>query len=469
MPEKKHLHWYAVFSNVSFGALIIFVPTILNWGKVDLIDLVFQSIEVFGFGAFLVVQGVLNWWSFVYWIEGDDLRIQQGVFTKKDTTIPMAKIRAVELNDSIGKRLLGVVRMQIKTAATGTQGDIVAISRNDARKLQEAIRRHADFDEDNQQARENAKSADLRTLLVAGMTSGNLFFGIGAVWFIDLIFGSFFDTPTIDLYIAGFAANWIDATVVLLAGYLPLTLLVATIFEAIRFGNFKVWRTESELHIRHGLLTRQSVTVPLDRVQAVHFVQNPLRQIFGVGAVKVEAVGHAEEKGASSELFPLIREREFEDFLGLYVPELAGVVEMKRPPRRALIRFLLLPSFIVALPCTILTVISPWAAVSFVSILPVWLFKYLDYKQSGGGISGDLGAFENRTFVMREIYKVPRKAVRSVQLKRSFFARRRRLATLDFTIATGALGKTVTAENLDEEVADAFLSWRPGVNHSTSL
>ena len=48
-----------------------------------------------------------------------------------------------------------------------------------------------------------------------------------------------------------------------------------------------------QLHVRKGVLVRDKVNIPLDRVQAVHVEQNLLQRLFNVCGLKIDTAGSA--------------------------------------------------------------------------------------------------------------------------------------------------------------------------------
>lgn len=53
---------------------------------------------------------------------------------------------------------------------------------------------------------------------------------------------------------------------------------------------------DDKLVIEHGLLERKIVTIPLERIQAIHLIEHSLYRIFGVVDVKAVITGYTEKR-----------------------------------------------------------------------------------------------------------------------------------------------------------------------------
>ena len=61
----------------------------------------------------------------------------------------------------------------------------------------------------------------------------------------------------------------------------------------LHFARFTFHLEADQLHVRKGVLVRDKVNIPLDRVQAVHVEQNLLQRLFKVCGLKIDTAGSA--------------------------------------------------------------------------------------------------------------------------------------------------------------------------------
>src|SRR5699024_1978544 len=79
----------------------------------------------------VLINQLIRWITFKYYLTEDELRIEYGVFVKKRTYISKQRIQSIDLTESLWHRLFSLVKVEVQTA--GTQGDskpvINAVSR----------------------------------------------------------------------------------------------------------------------------------------------------------------------------------------------------------------------------------------------------------------------------------------------------------------------------------------------------
>lgn len=480
-PERKRLHIAGAFvgiaGNLPYVAFAIFMSLFggdesggSNGGDAE--GALIEGAIYLALIPLFIGRGVLRWWRFRYWIEGGEFRALDGAIIRREISIPFEKIRTVEVNEGLWQRMFGVVRLQVKTGATGTQVDLSAISAKEAQRLRQALESKGAVDDEHEAPPAEPtvrRETTMGELIAAGATSGQLgVVFIVAAWFLNQT-ASFTLQPLIDWFSAlpsdetTTATLWVAATFAIIVS-LILGFLGSIVATVLKYGKFSVSRDDDKITIQHGLLNRQTITVPLHRVQAIRFVQNPLRELTGSGSLVVEAIGHSEQKGRASELFPILGRDDLDEFLGEFLPEFVDSFDIVRPPKRALFRFLFLPVLITSAACGlgIFLIEGPWRWL-FLPVVPAMAFaRYLAYRQNGVGLSENVAQVESRAIFVRQIARLPRRAVRTAETTANLFQRRRNLGNAQLTVASGATGRVLTASNLDSEVVDGLLDWKPG-------
>jgi membrane protein YdbS with pleckstrin-like domain len=79
----------------------------------------------------------------------------------------------------------------------------------------------------------------------------------------------------------------IVGTVGLLSGIVLVLVIRALVWPALRFRAFRYHLREGDLLVEHGVLWRQRVCVPRDRVQHVDTHQGPLERFVGLSRLLV--------------------------------------------------------------------------------------------------------------------------------------------------------------------------------------
>ncbi|HHV7525957.1 TPA: PH domain-containing protein, partial [Burkholderia orbicola] len=86
--------------------------------------------------------------------------------------------------------------------------------------------------------------------------------------------------------------------------------LLSIVGMLLKYANFTVVRKEKEIVISRGLIEKQQITIPLQRIQAIKIKESLIRQPFGLAAVTiVSAGGNVLVEDKSAILFPIISKK----------------------------------------------------------------------------------------------------------------------------------------------------------------
>jgi putative membrane protein len=417
--------------------------------------------------------GIGGWLRFRYWVQGDELRVEHGLIVRRRIFVPRERIVAIEESSSVLERLFGLVRLRIKTAATGTQVELSAIGRAESQRLQSLLSSERRPEPGAKHAAPDARYVlGTKQLLLAASTSGRL--GIllsGVAWLLlqldDLVLPWMVERlgsagPSTQ---AGLPSP--IAVALLALATLTLAWLVSVGVEIVKFGGFSVERRGRDLIVRRGLLERREIVIALARIQAIVLVEGLLRQPLGYGSIVVESVGHAEEKGQSTLLHPFLHRAHWREFLQQVAPEHAVEQALERPPRRALVRFLLQPLVAFFLAVLVAASFAAGAVVLLPGlVLAAWL-GILRFRDTGAGVSGSVLIVQSRV-LRRRTALVARRSIQHCQLVTSVLQRRRRLSTFEVGVASGAGGLVIGARDLDDAFASRLLEWAAPIGSGSS-
>ncbi|MEI8081341.1 MAG: PH domain-containing protein, partial [Actinomycetes bacterium] len=215
--------------------------------------------------ALVAVFQYLAWLRLDYWFDtAGDLRIDSGVINRNERKLALSRLQAIDVEQPLVARLVGLAIVKIEVAGVGEQKAILAfLTKADAEQLRREIlsraakEAHEDavagpmFEEETIIARVPPGDLALSLLLrsaTAGLLALTILLGISA-YFTDGIVG---------LVLMPFTAG------------VPI-LMVAT--EFITYYGFTVSQAGTGLRLRYGLLSTQAQFVPPGRVQAVDFVE----------------------------------------------------------------------------------------------------------------------------------------------------------------------------------------------------
>ena len=319
---------------------------------------------VLGVLALALVVRVLAWSRFRWSFDGEVLRVEQGVLSRRRRVVAAARVQQVELDRPLVQRMLRLATLRIETAGSdaGPEVELRVLGLGEALALRTALQpdeardgAHAVAPRDVQDGEppvEQAVEQDVVLRLSAGrvalasVTGAQLLvapallaglpqlagdrsdelFDAAADWLGDVAAGAALPGPGV--WLAG-------------AGLLLIASLVTTVVVAIvRDGGFTIVRVGEDLVLRRGLLGTRESTVPLRRVQVVRVTANPLRRALGVASLRIHSAGgSAGGTGASGErraVVPLVADTEVADLLADLLPDLAELpVLAQHPPAAA--------------------------------------------------------------------------------------------------------------------------------------
>lgn len=415
-----------------------------------------------GFG-FLLVLGVANWWRFLYRIEEGELHIRSGIFVRKNLYLTSDRIQVIDITSGVIQRMFGLVKLDIQTAGSSSrEAAIEAVTLDKAKEINRLLREHETASSSLQEGEGPLEGEQQETfkqqialpgkeLLIAASTSGS--FGI-ALSILATLFSQI--EPVISQselfeYLFGLLPSQSDLvliiTVILI--FVIFAWLLSFFSTLFSFGDFLLRITDKELVISRGIFEKKRITVPYNRLQAIHVAEGMIRQPLGYASLHLESAGYGDEKGTGSiVLFPLIHRKKILALLDDVFPDYTKEMEGIRPPKRALRRYLFRSAFMV----TAITVLLYWTLSlnNWIWILPglslVW--GWLKYRDAAAAWGRDLLILRSRRFSKSTAY-VKKNRVQDISLSQSWIQRYRNLCTVEVHVASGDQGRSFTVRELD--------------------
>lgn len=287
-----------------------------------------------GFTALSVMGLLIKWLTFRFYLDRDELRVDQGLLSRSSRAIPFDRVTDVDIEQGPLQRLLGLARVRMETGASTSaaeqEGTLDTVSLERAEAIREYVRARRRLHGEPIGGHVPGATADhpplfamdSRRVLIAGLFNFSLavlavLFGasqtIGDVIGFDPLSRRFWASvlaqsgPLQDYVLAHRAISILAGSIVLAAIGVG-TGLVRTVLREYRF---RLDRTESGLRRRRGLLTLTDVTIPARRIQAAILASGPIRRAFGWHTLKMQSL--ASDGGDGSHVVaPLANEKEAE-------------------------------------------------------------------------------------------------------------------------------------------------------------
>jgi len=442
------------------------------------------------------VLGVLSWLRYSYRIERHSLYVEHGIFIRKRLSIPRDRVQSVDMSSGVVQRLFGVRKLVIETAGSRKPEVVMnAVAEAEAERIRAAMVKDATDGEapdagapdgESEPARaaveaDRISSADSHAsgstsaarpadaahrlspgrLLLYSATSGRIFLSIaiiGALYSqVEDILGMFgmYDPDAANAMLPRTVSGWIAVAIV---AFVVIWLLGTAIIAAKEYG-FTVERRGGKLLIRRGLLEKKQFSVALERIQAVHVHQNPLRRLFGFASVSLVTFASIRDDGQiNSLLCPLVPVRDIPALLADFVPDAVWPDAFERPGRNAVTGYIARPLVVGAALAVPGLIWIPgglrWTALALPAI--ALLFGLLRYRHAGwrlrdGQIAVRFGGFNV------EIALIPRRRIQWLRIKTTPLQTRRGLATLQIFTASSGFAAKWQIRHIPESLAEELM------------
>ena len=255
--------------------------------------------------ALTFLGAVLHFTRFTFHLEADQLHVRKGVLVRDKVNIPLDRVQAVHVEQNLLQRLFKVCGLKIDTAGSaGSELVIHALPWDDAHALRNRLLQSAQDSEagapEAPQALPNLVAAlDTPTLLKVGLSQNHLSkigFAIGGLltfqgvaW--EVVAELWQQVPSLYRAVLLFLSPLLLVLSPVVIAAVAVLISVAT--SVVKHWKLRVWveadedPTKRALHLTQGLLNRQSMQVPLHKVQWVMWENTWIRRQFGFDTLHV--------------------------------------------------------------------------------------------------------------------------------------------------------------------------------------
>lgn len=470
MFEPKRLHPIVIVLTIGKrlkDTIFSFIALIFIWNRGGKL-LLFGAIAIAM--AAIVLTSILSWLRYTYRLEQNELRIEYGIFIRKKRYIPLERIQSLDISEGILQRLCGMVKVKIETAGgSGTdeaEAVLAAISQEEARYIQEyvaAVKNPVVQEADSVQEipRHTVYKITPAQLILLSLTSG----GVGVVISAVLAFFSQLDDliPYRRIFrgVEQWAVSNLIIIVLLVFGGFVAAWVIALIGTMLKYANFNVIKTEHDLVISQGLLEKRQITIPLTRIQAIRINENIVRQWLGYGSVMVESAGGSasNQEGSKVLLLPLVKIDTIQDILGPYLTDYQLSSSFNPVPKRAMLRYVF-RSWIMIVPVVASAIffLKVWGLLSLAVLAWFTFWGILKYKDAGWKLEEQQLNLRYRKIVRSTVY-IKKNKIQSLEMKESYFQKRKELGSLEAFVKVGFGGAGGTIIDMDRKDVKKVYSW----------
>lgn len=431
----------------------------------------------------LVVFPVLSWLRFTYRVQEEQLVTESGVLFRQKRFVPKKKIQSINVTEGLLHRIFGLAKVEIETAggAKKAEATLEAVTKEEAVELRRMLTEPSDLrpmgEASAESAEEQVRVADenpdtsstytlsFKELLIVGTTSGNVwvvFAIIAAV--VPEVADLFPRWGILHLLMDYFKENWQMLFVIIPVVFL-LSWMVSVVMAMFKYANFKLVRVDDKIFITRGLIEKQAVTIPLQRMQAVRIVEGVVQQPFGLTSLMIDSAGFGNQKGESTVFHPLMRRDQVLAFLQDITPEFAVDVPVQPVKRQALGRYVFRVTWMALLVTAALALLIPGGyGVWTLALVPLFvLYGWMSHRDAGYANVDNTLLFRFR-HLSRITSIVPRRRLQSAFSKQSWLQKRGGLATFGASVVSGSGGVSYRVVDVEEQVSEQLLNWSLGID-----
>lgn len=259
----------------------------------DRYEIIFSAV-----GSLGMIWGIALFYRYYYYIQGEELIIEKGIFKKVRLNLPFERIQSVNFSQNVLHQALGVTAVDIESAGSDQKElQIDALDLKVAEELRAILlARKAQSANSKVGAETNAAQVEepaqeilrlgTRDLIRVGLTQNHfrpvrLVFGLFAtLWFYAYSFD--FDPWRYaeSLYTSIDIDNSITAGIILAIVILSLMVLYSIVTTWMRHHDLRFWRSGERFQVVQGLFNRRQFSALDSKIQIISWHQNPLQKLL---------------------------------------------------------------------------------------------------------------------------------------------------------------------------------------------
>ena len=434
-----------------------------------------------GLRGFIVVSGIISVFGFVsrylsfrYRLTPDSIELREGIFTRRQRNIALARISHINTHQNALARFIGVMRLDIETEGGGApEASFAALSLGAA----EQIRQHIGNVPSVPEGEHIVYEASLRDRALAGATTlqlGGLVAMALLAWrytrrlngeegpesaeppaFLSNV-TAFFDELLVS--ISASPALIVLSIAALLLGIWGLSIVLSI----VRWHGFRVAEHGNELQLQSGVLSRSRTVIARDRTQAVEIRASLVRNVLGFVQIAIVVAGSGRRDRARSRIFiPITRLDRAGGYLNALWPQTREDLDW-RPVHRYHRRQYINRGFLILLTSTLAAVfviplnamtITAMTLMSLGSAGLIWRTATPCFDQTGFALSNGY-LYVRRGAVSPRRWIVAISRIQAVILKRTLLQRRHGVMNVVIDVNGLANNQRITIPNLPRAQAE---------------
>lgn len=422
----------------------------------------------------IILWHTVRYLCFTFEIDSDMLTINSGIFVKRHTHIPYTRIQTIQHTQWFFLVPFHLEKLQIETAGHDEHGPEAVLPLVNERVRAEIERQRTGNAEPapaaehlTEQLKPSPEHADYEInpheLNIFALTSLGVFPIIGAGF---AVYGKIQEAIPQKL-IDSLTAKLIHQSAIILGaiGLLIVIISIAGSYLTIvqKYYRFRLNSTNDQLKTEQGLFQRNSVTIPIARIQALRIKQNVIRQWCHISTVQALAASSAgdDEKSNDLMILPVVKTDRVFDTLHPFVSWApTHFSQSDHLAKRAywyFIRNATLISLVIVLSC--LYLFKLWGLLSLPVVVIAALMGWYSAANTGWKIVNDQLILQDGHFFTRSQYVIPHKNIQSFLFVQSIWMTHTKLAHIRVNVRHGNGNQLIEIRYLPEAVGQQIFEW----------
>lgn len=407
MELKRHHPLVILFELITVlkdNIILILILFVLNYNTENLIIKVGQYGIIFYF-IYKFIHTILKWFTNKYRVTETSFYLYEGIFVKKERTIPFDKIQNIKIQTTALHRLFGLTSLQLETSITG--GDVsvkfqglsfaeaegieatVKGARDEKQVDEEVVETFAEAEENEMSVHFRPTKKDTFKASFTSLSFLVLFPVIASIYsqienFVDL------ESQT-----KGIMTRILGSPLLVTLIIVVITLVaiaVGIVWTYLKYGKYEIRSDQERIYITQGVISETSFSIIKDKVQAVEINQSLMKRILGLAEVRLISIGSdhsrsVEEDSQMSSLYPFLPVKRAYEMIHELLPEYEVMKEMHKLPKVSLYYRLIKPSYVWLIATAWLAYVQPtifgidqaWWMASFILLLIIELLRIVDF------------------------------------------------------------------------------------------
>ncbi|MFP7486267.1 PH domain-containing protein [Priestia filamentosa] len=346
--------------------------------------------------AFVIIYSFLKWYNKTFEFDDNMIRISEGVFEKRKNDIPISRVKSINTEDSIFKRMFKISNLSVEVIGGHK---IVFVLRS---KEIDHLKTYLFQEVEKREEKLSVQKFSLLQYILLALTDLRTFIGslsiIFPLW--TFVITQVASMNGMDVESSKGNSNiiedikflsqvdFLDSAIILptvciiIAGFLT-TFIVSIVLNYLKYKKFEITSNPTDIEIRYGIINKKEYHIPKPHIRSIRISEPLIFRLFGYVQLKVDNIGFSENESASVMTYPIIKKATIASFLNNHLPTFEQQSITLKPMEGTFFSFLVPHIAKVLFLTAVLMVFSRHFIYLLSLLLIALLLGYMNWKYTG--------------------------------------------------------------------------------------